>query len=447
MSIHPVGIAYSEAKEFPEMLSTVTDPNLEVFQVTTNLDGMAGRGGFFTPDSKRFIFMRQWGKQSQFTLAEVEDGFKLRNVAAVEEQPKAPVVSRDSRYMYYFADESGASKPRVLFKRLALDTFKTDVVTVFDSPVAGIGRRPRGGVGGGASLRADGKMILGGFNFVGSDGENHFAPVLVSPETGSIRGFEWEPYSWRVGGTYFQGTDAAHLGHIFMVRCHRSQHWDEKGTYSEKWYSDVRIGTLHIVNEEGAVVATVPIGGKGEGVDHPYWRGGRYEIVTHTSDFNTAPHWRGIILCAQPMACKTEYMYKGKEIPGRKRRYELTRHIRRPDVCHMSWDPSGKRVVCDTEGWHGRGSPCLQGPSAYLYIGTVVEKRGEDLSAVASAKEDPYLVPKYLLHPHSSWNSAYTENCPILAPNGKTVFFNSDWCCKFGEPQLFAVRGFEFPKG
>jgi len=46
------------------MLSTVTDPNLEVFQVTTNLDGMSGRGGFFTPDSKRFVFMRQWGKQS-----------------------------------------------------------------------------------------------------------------------------------------------------------------------------------------------------------------------------------------------------------------------------------------------------------------------------------------------------------------------------------------------
>jgi len=159
---------------------------------------------------------------------------------AVDEQAKAPSVSPDSRFLYYFADESGSEKPRIIFKRLSLETFRVEVVTVFDKPVDGIGRRPRGGMGGGASMRADGKMILGGFNFVGDDGENHFSPVLVNPETGAIRGFEWEPYSWRVGGTYFPGTDPAHLKHIFMCRCHRSQHWDEKGTYSEKWYSDVR---------------------------------------------------------------------------------------------------------------------------------------------------------------------------------------------------------------
>ena len=38
-------------------------------------------------------------------------------------------------------------------------------------------------------------------------------------------------------------------------------------------------------------------------------------------------------------------------------------------------------------------------------------------------------------------------NCQVLAPDLKTVFFNSDWTCQFGQPQVFAVRGFQFPEG
>jgi len=59
--------------------------------------------------------------------------------------------------------------------------------------------------------------------------------------------------------------------------------------------------------------------------------------------------------------------------------------------------------------------------------------------------DDPYIVTKYLLHPRSSWNWAGTENCQELSPDFKTVMFNSDWTCKIGSPQLFAVRGFTFP--
>jgi len=55
------------------------------------------------------------------------------------------------------------------------------------------------------------------------------------------------------------------------------------------------------------------------------------------------------------------------------------------------------------------------------------------------------VMTKYLLHPRSSWNNAATENCPELSPDGKTVFFNSDWTCEFGRPQVFCVRGFSFP--
>ncbi len=444
MSKQEIGEVYSEVKPFPEMLSVISDPDLEVYQVTTDLEQTGySRGGFFTPDGKRFIFKRSASSHQNlyWCLCELEDAFKLRNVTRPEDNPKAPFVSRDGEFLYYFQDFSHADSPRITLKRVSLATFETEDITVFDSPVEGIGRRPCAGgkpVRGmtqSSSLRADGKMVCTGFNFIGDDGTDHFTPVFINLETLAIHGFDWEPYCWRVGGSYFRGDDPEHLGHIFMVKHWCSQHWDEKGKYTQKWYSDIQQASMHIVTEQGEIIGTVPIGGKGEGVDHPCWRGGKYEIVVHSGDFTSAPHWRGCIRTAAPVSCAAEDYQKGRFIPGGKS-VDLTRNFTRPDVCHQSWHVDGLHGAFDTEGWAGRGTPCLQGPSAFLYLGKVIEGPGED----------PYITTKYLLHPRSSWNSASTENCQELSPDLRHVFFNSDWTCTIGQPQLFAVRGFTFPE-
>lgn len=442
MDTTKAGTVLSEWRPCPEMLSTVSDPNLEVHHLTTEPGASAWREGFFTPDSRRFIFQRRWaGAGNQYLMCELDEGFRLRALTDSGTPVSAPAVSPDSQFLYYYVDETHLARPRLVLNRLSLDTFVTETLTVIDHPVDGIGRRPCAGgqplrgLSRSASMRADGKSILVGANFAGPDGADHFAPFYVNLDTLHVHAFDWEPYSWRVGGAYFPGPNPAHLTHALFGRANRSQHWDEKGQYTERWYSETHRASVHVVDEQGSIVGTVPIGGKGEGVDHPGWRGGRYEVVTHTSDTTTAPHWRGVILCAEPVACAPADRDLGKDIPGPKRRFELTRKIRRPDVCHHSWSLSGKHMVADTEGWQGRGTPCPQGPAAYLYLGTVIEPENED----------PYLVPKYLLHPRSSWNGAYTENVPVLSPDGRTVVFLSDWLGKVGTPQLFAVRGFEFP--
>jgi hypothetical protein len=229
-----------------------------------------------------------------------------------------------------------------------------------------------------------------------------------------------------------------------MGRANRSQHWDENGKYSEKWYSDIHRSQLHIVDEGGTIVGTVPVGGEGECVDHPCWRGGRYEVATHSGRFDTAPHWRGTIMSCVPVDCDPALWASPRDIPGA-RRVELTRKFTRPDVCHQSWHLDGVHGVFDTEGWAGRGTPCLQGPSAFLYLGTVIESGNDGSSSEASAKEEPHIVTKYLLHPRSSWNGAFTENCQEISPDLKTVCFNSDWTGTIGQPQVFAARGFAFP--
>lgn len=450
-AVPAIGVAVDEMEERAEMLSTFSDPNLEVYQVTTNLDHqahtpkMTNGHHFFTPDSKRFVFARmrdaavdQPGPSHggyEWTLCDIDDGFKLRRLTA-EPRVNAGVLDNAGEYLYYFVDNSGQPKPNLEFKRVGLDTFKTETLMVLDSPVEGVGRVPRGGyMYGWGSLRRDGKALCASCSFY-TDTDPLFATLIVDMEAFTARTFIFDPYNWRPVGDYYRGDDPRYLNHMLMGKTHMRSGCDVNG----KWYQEKDpdypgFGTLHVVTDEGEQMATIPIGDKGEGVDHPSWRGGKYEIVTHTSSFTTAPFWRGIMLCAEPIACAKEDETKGARIPGA-RRFELTRKIKRPDECHHAWDQSGTCVVADSEGWAGRGAPVPMGPAAYMWIGAVREPDSED----------PYVVTKHLLSPRSSWSGNYwTEVQPAMSPDCQTIFFNSDWLCKTGHPQLFAVKGFTFP--
>jgi len=446
-----VGKRFHEAIPCPEMHSTISDSNMQITRVTGNLDNdahvpaMHSSHALFTPDSKRCVFMRQVGAGTDeggqgkmvFTLCDIEDDYALYELTD-EDNVRGPVISRDGKCMYYWVDDGAASKPKITLKQIDLDTFKRETLLVIDAPVEGVGRVPRGGhMYCGSSLRRDGKRLSSSCSFFEDD--PMYASLIVNLEDMTAYGFQFEKYNWRPFGTYYRGDDPRYLDHLTFGHSH---HRSGMGT-DGKWYAEpdgtgVNRCTLHVLNDQGQDLGmAVPIGADGEGVDHPIWRGGKFEICTHTSSTTTAPHWRCTILTAAPVKVRDEDKYKGAAIPGAKR-VELTRHLKRPEVCHHSWDQSGTRVVADTEGWAGRGTPVPSGPSAYLWIGTVVE----------SAGEDPYLVPKHLLHPKSSWTGSYwTEVQPSMSPDCKTVFFNSDWLCKTGHPQVFAVRGFEFPKG
>ena len=432
---------YSECKPFPEMLSTVTDPNIEVFQVTTDADSdahaaaMHSSHALFTPDSRRFIFYRQRGTAAGngkvvLTLCEIADGYKLRDLTD-EDNVRAPALSIDGKFLYYFVDNGASIRPHIILKRLGLDDFARETLLVVDKPVDGVGRVPRGGyMYDGASISRDGARLSTSCSFY-TDTDPAFASLIVDLERMTIRGFEFERYNWRPFGVYYRGDDSSYFHHLLF--CH--SHWHSGLDVNGKWYAkkadDVLRCTLHVLTDEGQQVGVVPIGDDGEGVDHATWRGGLYEVVTHTSSTSTARHWRGIILSAAPVACSAADQYKGARIPGASR-VELTRFIRRPDLCHHSWEASGTRVVCVTEGWHNDGI------SSYLWLGSVAP--GPD--------GQPRVIPKFLINPKSSWTGSYwTQAQPAMSPDCRTIFVNSDFCCKAGHPQLFAIRGFEFPGG
>jgi hypothetical protein len=442
-----VGDRVCEASPAPEMLAVYSDPGVEVVRVTANpvhdthCPAMHSSFGLFTPDSKRFILERQNGLGSgkdwkmEFLMCDIEDNYSL-TLLTDEDRVRGPILSRDGRVLYYWDDQSLTDKKRILLKQVDLQTFRRDTLLAVDGPVSGINRRPGGGeMYDMSSLRRDGKRLAASCSFFAKD-DPQYGTIIVDLETMSVHGFQVEAYNWRPNGLYYRGDDPRYLDHLLFTRTHRRSGTDTRGQWYDQpepdWPGRV---TLHVYTDEGRWAAAIPIGDDGEGVDHPTWRGGKYEVVTHTSSSTTTPHWRGILLCAEPIACAEADRFKGARIPGA-RRVELTRKIVRPDECHHSWDQSGTRVVADTEGWGGRGTPATTGPASYLWLGSVIE----------NGREAPYVLPKPLLMPRSSWSGNYwTEVQPAMSPDCRTVFFNSDWLGKTGHPQVFAVRGFTFP--
>jgi hypothetical protein len=264
---HNVGEPYTEGKPFPEMLSVITDPNMEVFQVTTDLSAAGNtRFGFFS---------------------------------------------------------------------------------------------------------ADGRMLGAGFGFELQEGEEHHsAPVFVNLETLEIHGFEWTPWSWRVGGSYFPGTDPRYMNRLGMGRIGISERWDPP---DYKCVTKTHgCSAQHVVDEYGKILGTLPFGGMPEeNTSHTCWRGANYEMLSHCGRSDTAPHWRGTIMCAAPVDCPAEHYTLGRDIPGAKR-VELTRKFVRPDVCHIDWHVSGKTlVVASTHGNQPTNvkvndKPVIVGVNAYI---------------------------------------------------------------------------------
>lgn len=431
--------AVSEMKECPEMHNIVTDPGLEIFQVTTDLESEAASPEMnnapvsYSADSRRMVFCRTrnalgpaGSQRVEVTLCEIGERFALR---ALTDEPnvRSYVLSRDGKRLYYFVDDSAdARQPRIVLKCVDIDNATREILMVVDHKVDGVGRAPRGGrMLTEASLSLDGGKISTSGSFY-TDTDPMFASLIFDLKELTVRGFTFVPYSWRPTGLYCQ--DPAHADEMLIFDDHVASGTDVNGKWYTRKLDDVPSRTYHVIRDDGTFVASCPMGmveGEG-GPNHAIWRGNMYQVAGHMSLFNTSPFWRGGMILCEPIACRMEDRYQGAAIPGA-RRWELTRHIKRPDCFHIAFDPTGTRLVSDTEGVHGAGETSL------LYAASVPDV------------PDPALIPRYVLHPNSSQHSYSTQPKPSMTPDGKWVFFRSDWLCKREHPQLFCVTGFRFP--
>jgi hypothetical protein len=141
-------------------------------------------------------------------------------------------------------------------------------------------------------------------------------------------------------------------------------------------------------------------------------------MIFHVDTSDTAEHYRGCIMYAEPMPVTDATRLLGRHMPGGKQ-IDLTRHVVRPDVCHVRTDLTGGKLVCDTNGYH-------KGMDSYVWVG-----------AMKQDADGPYVVPRFLVHPKSSWRPHACEASPSFTPDTRSVVFNSDYG---------GVRGYGGPK-
>lgn len=425
-----------------ELLSTVTQPGLEVFQVTTN--PAAGTHVFynyhqaFDPTS-RFVLLNRTEKNGpRLLMCDLEDQFRLEPVTGDDELlaggHQGMAFSPDGRFIWYSLMTNG----RLELRRRALTGGPAE--TVFDLPVK------RSEFGGRKLFSAcwlsfshDGKHLLCVVRIEGVG--KHYSVGIITFDMERLvqhTAFETGPRNWNNKSQYAPCLSPNGEYLIGVCDCYSQAYYDEAGAWKCDPTADGEAGGAdYLVNERGEVRYAYPVGRDRprQNVSHWAWFGKSLSKVFHCDAFDTAPFWRGAIMLAEPVPADDVTRHLGRHIPGGKQ-LELTRHIKRPDVYHIcaGWD--GQHLVCDTTSL-GYGDP--NAPTRYLYGCTVREDA-----------EGPYVEPKYILTPYSSWSPYSCECLPCMTPNKRWILFNSDYPGVNGykgqrhTAQVFAVRGFDF---
>ena len=425
----------------PELLSTVTQPGLEVFQVTSDPEAPChvfyNYRQAFEPTSRFVLFNRTVKSRSELVLCDLEDHFACEPVSG-------PTDAGDHQGMSFSPDglwiwQSRIAEGRLELNRRALGGGPAE--TIFSLPLV----RPEFGnrrilSGRWLSFSHDGRRLLCVTPIEGLDKYYSMAILTFDLERMTLHtSFETGPGNWNNKSQYAPcfGPKGEYL--IGVGDGFTQAYYDAAG----KWTCDRLPGSEggvaeYLVNEHGEVCYAYPVGRDRprQGIDHWAWFGKSLAKVFHANVFDTAPHWRGAMILADPVPADEKTRHLGRHLPGG-RQVELTRYLKRPDVWHLNpgWD--ARHLVCDTLSL-GYGEE--KAASRYLYGCTVKEDA-----------EGPFVEPKYLLHPYSSWSPYSCESLPCFTPDKKWILFNSDYPGVQGNKsqrhtaQVFAVRGFEFP--
>ncbi|MDP7251583.1 MAG: hypothetical protein QGF00_18390 [Planctomycetota bacterium] len=423
----------------PEMLTVFSMPGLEVFQITTRTDCHAH--GFYDPDQafdptgRYMLLNREHADPARrmLLLCDFNDDFSL-TVLSDGPQYTDAAFSRDGQSIYYSVPAPGV----ITVRRVSAPDLKSETVCELEGPLPDTGIRLNATedilrVGGGVRLSHDGRHLLVSF-FTDQHPCRSVALAIFDTQSWQLlNNFELGPRYWNSKTRYAPcfGPDGEYL--IAVGDCFSESGFNEDGAWFCNPLDDVG-GALYLIDESGTVKMAYPVGRDRPRQNTSHWDffGRTLAAVFHTDTFDTAPHYRGCIMYAEPLPCNPETQHLGRHMPGG-RQIDMTRHVVRPDVCHLRTDGDGTHMVCDTIGYH-------DGMESYVYTGTINHD-----------EEGPYLVPAFLVHPKSSWKPYWCECIPAFSPDRQWVVFNSDYPGVQGYggerhvPQVFAARGYTFP--
>ncbi|MFC1614907.1 hypothetical protein ACFL5K_06380, partial [Gemmatimonadota bacterium] len=245
-----------ESRERPDLLDENSPPGLRVVQITTNpavlSHNVYTEAQVFTPDSKRFVFIRQ----RNYWLCDIEDNFSLRQLTE-ERGAMAPSVSPDGKWMYFFVNSTSTFGGALYLKRVSLENFSRQTVYKLEGPIPGTNYRANGATTL-SSISSDGKRICIA-SFLG-DGKTVNAPfglLVFDLENPSVRLVFKDKYFHNAHPQYCRSTDPE-LSHDIMLQ---NNHGDSLLVTGRSVRSvSGREGDLHVIRDDGTNWRDIPVG-------------------------------------------------------------------------------------------------------------------------------------------------------------------------------------------
>jgi len=413
-------------KEARSFIDRNSPEGIHVYQLTDDPQG----AGLVYPDQPSFLADGRRLVVNTSTgpvICDPDDGGSLISIFG-DEQQKHVNITFDGKFAY--CAQRSPEKGSLNISRVELDSLRVEDVIHAEGMLPGLSiRADKIGI---STISADNRRVACGV-WLGN-GNTPDAPygiIILELETGDARTVAEDVDFCNPHLQYCRSTDPE-ARHDLLVQMNHGVHSDAEGKVLVSLGPPSELGVdIHAVRDDGANWRDLPFGRDGHEscIGHQIWRGLGTSAVTVTlQNEDTSYGWadgsaQGVV-AGWPAPADKNAPHLGLRNPGA-RRVVLSEGCEKPRFCHLANDDSGLKFVFDTFPiYDGRYAGML------VYIGS------------ASDEESP-LTFRYILNSGVTFNGnkGHMHAHPILSPDGKRLFFNSDIT---GKPQAYMVTGFTY---
>ena len=406
----------------PDLLGPESPEGIEVLQLTTEADvpscHIYMEAQVFTPDSRRFLLHRSASAhggdphdpEHHYLVCDLDDGGSLTPLIT-EPGCRAPSVSPNGEWVYYFVDKTRPGGGSLALRRVRLDGGAPETLSVVDAPLPGATGHlfrtyPL------STISSDGsRLATSGLLTVAVEDNPPGCLVAFDLASGEPAVVLQGPAWTNIHPQYSRSLDPEARRDILVQENHGGQ-FDAEGKRVR--LTGGKGADIHVIRDDGSDFRDMPWGRDGREFcqGHQCWRGRTPRAITSASlrPEGHAPLIEGV---AAPHAG-----HLGLATPGGQRN-DLTREIESPSYYHFATDIAGRRIISDAR---------LPEPGGSLVIADLPEADDAPLANLVT-----------LLNPGSSWTKEAHIH-PFLSPDGTTGFFNSD---ESGILQAYMVTGLD----
>jgi len=399
---------------------------IQVWQVTEDPEGASlvyPDVPCFLRDGRSLVFHGPAGPM----ICYIDDHFAFRPVFE-DNAHRQIMVSPDGRHGYYAAcDHEGDGS--LTLSRVDLETFRRE--DVFHATGHLPGTSIPAHKFGPRTISSDSHRVASTI-FLG-DGKTKDAPhgiVALDLDRGTACIAAEDRDFGNSHLQYCRSTDEE-ASHDLLIQMNHGSHSDKTGKHVISLGPPSEKGVdIHVVRDDGTNWRDLPWGrdGKESCIGHQMWRGrGRSAVTITLQNMDNSYGWadgtRQEVVEGWPIAADKTKEHRGRRRRGARRRV-LSQGFSRPKFCHLGIDADGDTFVFDT-------FPVFDTVRAgmRIYIG---RSRGEDAP----------LDIRYLVNSGVTFNGGRGYHAhPIVSPDGRAVFFNSDIS---GTKQVYMVTGVEY---